>query len=149
MQEMRVPALGWEDPLEEETATFSSILAWETPWTEEEPGGLQSMELQKSRTQVSNSTTTTVTTQELPTLEGARRNTDPAMNGPNRPGCVHNRQSVTARREAPGQGWSQGQAWAVLCLAPSILKGCTCWGFIPPKNDQVCDNYVCDGYGLP
>ena len=83
MQEMRVPALGWEDPLEEETATFSSILAWETPWTEEEPGGLQSMELQKSRTQLSNSTTTTVTTQELPTLEGARRNTDPAMNGPN------------------------------------------------------------------
>ena len=83
MQEMRVPALGWEDPLEEETATFSSILAWETPLTEEEPGGLQSMELQKSRTQLSNSTTTTVTTQELPTLEGARRNTDPAMNGPN------------------------------------------------------------------
>ena len=83
MQEMRVPALGWEDPLEEETATFSSILAWEIPWTEEEPGGLQSMELQKSRTQLSNSTTTTVTTQELPTLEGARRNTDPAMNVPN------------------------------------------------------------------
>ena len=71
MQEMQVPALGWEDPLEEETATFSSILAWEIPWTEEEPGGLQSMELQKSRTQLSNSTTTTVTTQELPTLEGA------------------------------------------------------------------------------
>ena len=35
MQEMRVQSLGWEDPLEEETATHSSILAWEVPWTEE------------------------------------------------------------------------------------------------------------------
>ena len=34
--------LGPEDPLEEEMATHSSILAWEIPWTEE-PGGLQSM----------------------------------------------------------------------------------------------------------
>ena len=38
----RVPALGWEDPLEKETATHSSILAWKIPRTEE-PGGLQSM----------------------------------------------------------------------------------------------------------
>ena len=35
---------GWEDPLEKETATHSSILAWEIPWTEE-PGGLQSIEV--------------------------------------------------------------------------------------------------------
>ena len=35
-------SLGWEDPLEKEMATHSSILAWEIPWTEE-PGGLQSM----------------------------------------------------------------------------------------------------------
>ena len=35
--EMWVPALDWEDPLEEEMATHSSILAWEIPWTEE-PG---------------------------------------------------------------------------------------------------------------
>ena len=34
--------LGWEDPLEEEMATHSRILAWKIPWTEE-PGGLQSM----------------------------------------------------------------------------------------------------------
>ena len=38
--EMRVPFLGWEDPLEEEMATHSSILAWGILWTEE-PGGLQ------------------------------------------------------------------------------------------------------------
>ena len=35
-------SLGWEDLLEEEIATHSSILAWRIPWTEE-PGGLQSM----------------------------------------------------------------------------------------------------------
>ena len=40
--------LGQEDPLEKEMATHSSIHSWEIPWTEE-PGGLQSMGLQKSR----------------------------------------------------------------------------------------------------
>ena len=40
--------LGWEDPLEKEMATHSSILAWEIPWMEE-PGGLQSMGLQRVR----------------------------------------------------------------------------------------------------
>ena len=34
---MQVRSLGWEDPLEEEMATYSSILAWRIPWTEE-PG---------------------------------------------------------------------------------------------------------------
>ena len=37
MQETRVRSLGWEDPLEKEMATHSSILAWRIPWTEE-PG---------------------------------------------------------------------------------------------------------------
>ena len=41
--------LGQEDPLEKEMETHSSTLAWEIPWTEE-PGGLQSMGSQKSRT---------------------------------------------------------------------------------------------------
>ena len=40
-----VQSLGWEDSLEEGMATHSSILVWRFPWTEE-PGGLQSMELQ-------------------------------------------------------------------------------------------------------
>ena len=40
--------LDGEDPLEEEMATHSSILAWEIPWTEE-PGGLQSMGSQRVR----------------------------------------------------------------------------------------------------
>jgi len=48
MQEMRVEFLVREDPLEEEMATHSSILAWEIPWTEE-PGGLQSMGSQRVR----------------------------------------------------------------------------------------------------
>ena len=42
MQETWAWSLGWEDPLEKEMATHSSILAWRTPWTEE-PGGLQSV----------------------------------------------------------------------------------------------------------
>ena len=47
MQETRVLFLGWEDPLEKETITHSSILAWRIPWTEE-PCGLQSMGSQES-----------------------------------------------------------------------------------------------------
>ena len=42
MQETRVRALGWEDPLEKEMAIHFSTIAWEIPWTEE-PGRLQSM----------------------------------------------------------------------------------------------------------
>ena len=49
MQETWVRSLGWEDPLEEEMATHSSILAWEIPWAEE-PGWLQAMGSQKSQT---------------------------------------------------------------------------------------------------
>ena len=51
MQETLVPSLGREDPLEKEMTTHSSILTWEIPWTEE-PGGLQSLGLQKSQTQL-------------------------------------------------------------------------------------------------
>ena len=43
-----VQPLGWEDPLEEEMATHSGILAWRIPWTEE-PGGLQFMRSQRVR----------------------------------------------------------------------------------------------------
>ena len=52
-QEMHSQSLGWEDPLEVEMATHSSILAWKIPWTEE-PGRRQSKGSQKSRTQLSN-----------------------------------------------------------------------------------------------
>ena len=46
IQEMWVQFLGQEDPLKKEMATSSSILAWEVLWTED-PGGLQSMGLQR------------------------------------------------------------------------------------------------------
>ena len=46
MQETRVQSLGQEDPLEKEMATYSGILAWRIPQTEE-PGGLQCMGLQR------------------------------------------------------------------------------------------------------
>ena len=42
MWETQVQSQGWEDPLEKEMATHSSILLWKITWTEE-PGGLQSM----------------------------------------------------------------------------------------------------------
>jgi len=46
MQETWLQSLGWEDLLEKELATHSSILAWKIPWMEE-PGRLQSMGLQR------------------------------------------------------------------------------------------------------
>ena len=48
MQETQVRSLSWKDALEYEMATHSSILAWRIPSTEE-PGGLQSMGLQRVR----------------------------------------------------------------------------------------------------
>ena len=46
MQEIQIQFLGQEDALEEEMATYSNILTWEIPWTED-PGGLQSIGLQR------------------------------------------------------------------------------------------------------
>ena len=46
LQETQVLSLGWENPLEKEVATHSSILAWWIPWTEE-PAGLQFVGLQR------------------------------------------------------------------------------------------------------
>ena len=48
---MEVQSLGQEDPLEEGMATHSSVLDWRIPWTEE-TGGLQSMGLMRSQTQL-------------------------------------------------------------------------------------------------
>ena len=46
IQEMQIQSLDWEDPLEEEISTHSSILAWRIP-CREEPGGIQSVGLQR------------------------------------------------------------------------------------------------------
>ena len=56
MQETGVRSLGWEDPLEKEMATHSSVVAWKIPWTEE-PGTLKSVGSQ-SRTRLSDFTFT-------------------------------------------------------------------------------------------
>ena len=48
VEETQVRSLGWEDPLEEEMSTHSSILAWRIPQTEE-PSGVQSMGWQRIR----------------------------------------------------------------------------------------------------
>ena len=57
-QETQVQSLVWEDPLEKEMRTHSSILAWEIPWTEE-PGRLQSTVLQRVRCNLAPKQTTT------------------------------------------------------------------------------------------
>ena len=53
MPETQVQSLGWEDPLEKGMAIHTNILVWRIPWTEE-PGGLQSMGLQRIRHNQSN-----------------------------------------------------------------------------------------------
>ena len=68
MQETKVRSLGREDLLEKRMATHSSILTWESPWTEE-PGGLQSM-VSPSQTWLGNLTTTT---NELHRIQQGRR----------------------------------------------------------------------------
>ena len=72
--ESRVQSLGREDPREKKMAAHSSILAQKTPWTEE-PDGLQSMGLQKSWTQLSNTTTTTY--RYHPHTHNSKENHDP------------------------------------------------------------------------
>ena len=59
MQEMWVGSLGREDSLQEGMATHSSTLAWRIPWTEE-PGGLQSIRVEKSQTLLKRLSTHTV-----------------------------------------------------------------------------------------
>jgi len=61
MQETWLQTMDQEDPLEKEMATYSSILAWEMPWTEE-PGRLQSIGSQKSQKWLSHETTTSLLT---------------------------------------------------------------------------------------
>ena len=58
MWETRVLSMGWQDPLEKKMETYSSIFAWRIPWTEE-PGGLQSLELQRVDTTGTNTLTFT------------------------------------------------------------------------------------------
>ena len=53
MQETQVQSLDWEDPLEKDMATHSSIFAWEIPWTEE-PARLQAMVLPRVRYNLAN-----------------------------------------------------------------------------------------------
>ena len=76
MWETWVQSLGWEDPLEEHMATYSSILAWRIPWTKE-PGGLQSMALQRvtveSQLSIHNHTHSNLKTQFLWNLDSNGR----------------------------------------------------------------------------
>jgi len=75
MQETWVLFLGWEDPLEKEMATHSSMLAWRIPWTEESTR-LQSMESQVRHNLVTTPPlpSTRPTTQEAPVNAGCHHN---------------------------------------------------------------------------
>ena len=64
-QEMLVRSLGWKDPLKEEMATHSSILAWKMPWTEK-PGKLQSMGSQRAGHDLAHTHTHTKTNRTEP-----------------------------------------------------------------------------------
>ena len=72
MQETWVQSLGWEDPLEEEVATHSSILSGRISWTEE-PGGLQSTGSQSDVTETPGSM---VTSNILCSKQGCLENSD-------------------------------------------------------------------------
>ena len=70
--------LGQEDPLEEEMATHSSILAWQIPWTDE-PGGLQSMRSQKCRMQLSMQALILRMYIDSPTVDGGKKTFNAAI----------------------------------------------------------------------
>ena len=78
MQETQVQFLGWEDPLETEMATHSSILAWRIPWTEE-PGRLQSMGSRESDTLTTNIRTPEYIRQMLTAIEGGTDSDTPYL----------------------------------------------------------------------
>ena len=73
VKETRVQSLGWEDHLEKEMATHSSILAWEIPWTEE-PGRLQSMGLKRVRYDSDFPYTTLIELKAIGTVIGMKKN---------------------------------------------------------------------------
>ena len=66
MQEMWVQSLGWEDPLEKEMASHSSILAWRIPWTEELGG--YSPRVAKSQTRLKQLSSSSSSKQSKPGL---------------------------------------------------------------------------------
>ena len=94
MQEMWVQSLGQEDPLGEEMATHSNILAWEIPWARE-PGGLQFVGSQRDRTQLTHQAHTTVSGASLgkPRQNPSRRDHIPEG--------IHALQSVLFHQENP------------------------------------------------
>ena len=105
MQEIQIQSLGWEDPLEKEMATHSSILAWRIPWTEE-PGGLQSTGVTKSRTRL-NDFTFTFNFRWLRGKESACNAGDPG--------------SIPASGRSPGEG--NGNPLQYSCLENSMDRG--------------------------
>ena len=98
MQEMWVQSLGQEDPLGEEMATHSNILAWEIPWARE-PGGLQFVGSQRDRTQLTHQAHTTVSGASLgkPRQNPSRRDHIPEG--------IHCAAKCSVSPRKPSQSW--------------------------------------------
>ena len=105
MQETQIWSLGWEDPLEKDMATHSSILAWRIPWTEE-PGRLQSMGLQR----VGHNWACTHADTDLPLGmgwgRGMRRAHQALWNPTNLPTHAHKVESLMQYGQTRGHGFS-------------------------------------------
>ena len=113
MQEIWVWPLSQEDPLEEEMATHSSILAWEIPWTEE-LGGLQSMGLQRARHDGSTAQHKSNTVLQWINLQA----TPPLKQSYDQ--CGKSTVATTGSDEAPVEALNQG-LWDVI-LTISLVK---------------------------
>ena len=111
MQETQVQSLGWEDLLEKEMATRSSILAWKIPWTEK-PGGLPSMGSQKVKHNWATNTVC-VTQQGLKEFRGrewkcsASNGNEEASEGQKKTRSKGQR-AVCMRTHRGSQGWKEG-----------------------------------------
>ena len=113
MQETWVQSLGQEDLLEKEMATHSSILAWQIPWMEE-PGGLQSLELQRSRHNLGH-------TQHMYTQIGASQVTLVVKNLSANVGDMREAGSIPGSGRCPGIGHDNPLQYS--CLENPIDRG--------------------------
>ena len=112
VQEMEVWSLGWGDPLKKEMATHSSILAWENVWTDE-PGGLQSMGLQKSRTWLSKlNRTIVIICFDLGSIPALGRFPEGGHGNPLRYSCLENPHGQRSLVSCSPWGHRVGHNWA-------------------------------------
>ena len=124
-QEMQVRSLGWEDTLEEDMATYSSILAWRIPWTEE-PGGLQSMGSQKSWQDLATKQTKSKNN-EPDRLPGSTARTLPDHQGKGSVSLSHCPRKCSRHLETYSEAW----VWRPIYRWTEVVKES---GFVSPSR---------------